>query len=101
MWIPWGKEGSATLEWGGYDTFDITVPVCTHRHCFCHNGNRRRKNGQQKVWFLEVLNIAFYFHVCLTNVSGSLETARKGVSDRDHPSAIECFKFLLLLATMV
>lgn len=99
MWIPWGREGSATLEWGVV-ILSISLPSVHTQALFCHNGNLRRKNGQQKVWFLEVLNIAFHFHVCLTNVSGSLETARKGVRDGDHP-AMERFKFLLLLATMV
>lgn len=48
-----------------------------------------------------MLSIEFHFHVCLTNVSDSLETARKGVSDGVHLSAMKCFNFLLLLATMV
>lgn len=98
MWISWGREGSATLAWGAM-MLPISLPSVHTQALFCHNGNLRRKNEQQKVWFLEVL--AFHFHVCLTNVSGSLETARKGVSDGDHPSAMEYFKFLLLLATMV
>lgn len=93
-----GKRRLCHPWMGGYDAFDITAQ-CAHTGIVTM-GIWEEKLDSRRSGFLEVLNIAFHFHVCLTNVSDSLETARKGVSDGDHPS-MECFNFLLLLATMV
>lgn len=50
-------EGEALLPWQGM----LVI--------FCAVG---RQIGKPKAWFLEVLNVAFHFQVCLINIPESL-----------------------------
>lgn len=46
----------------------ISLPSVHTQALFLSQWESEKKTGQQKVWFLEGLNIVFHFHVC-TNVS--------------------------------
>lgn len=61
MWIPWGR--GALLPWHGM--LVISLSSVQTQALICAVG---RQIGKPKAWFLEVLNVAFHFQVCLINI---------------------------------
>lgn len=58
----------------------ISTVQCAHTGIVVKHGGKM--NLKKKVWFLEVLNISFYFEVCVIKLQKVYELVEKG--DVDH-----------------
>lgn len=61
-------EGVALLPWHGMLVISLSSVQTQAWFLLCSG----RQIGKPKAWFLEVLNVAFHFQVCLINISDSL-----------------------------
>lgn len=61
-------EGVALLPWHGMLVMSLSSVQTQALFLLCSG----RQIGKPKAWFLEVLNVAFHFQVCLINISDSL-----------------------------